>query len=223
WAEAVAHLGDVPPRQRTERWRAAAEAAGAGHIRLLESQLGGDAAATAAKDLLIEFPMLKDAPAVREARADAIIDQADRCMLARSSDMRMCVEELERALELTPDDASLAREAGRLIERRWYARNAATFFLRAVEIHGGDFCQDDALVRSVIDAMGDPYGYRSANAARALAEGPCNSVVAEPLSARVGAAGISSPIVKNACPALLQAGVLTGLKRAVCEREASGG
>jgi hypothetical protein len=225
WRELGVQLTTVQPTARDAHWASLAEKAAIGELTpLTRSSDHFDGRLTAVDHYLTTFPTLRGSEKFLALRASiglgAFGDCFDRAF-DRGSGVRLvdCRRGLESFLRAVPPGTELARDAARLVARKFNRAAAAPFFVIAVEAPAGagtPVCADTELASVVVAALGMSPDRAEAEvkAAVSLADA-CWDALNTAIVAQV-AREVGGYFLQNACPTLLQRNALTGLREARC-------
>jgi uncharacterized caspase-like protein len=225
WRELGAQLITVQPTARDAHWASLAEKAAIGELTpLTRSSDHFDSRLTAVDHYLTTFPALRGSEKFLALRASiglgAFGDCFDRAF-DRGSGVRLvdCRRGLESFVLAVPPGTELARDAARLIARKFNRAAAAPFFVIAVAAPGGagaPVCADTELASVVVAALGMSPDRAEAEVKAAVSlAGTCWDALNTAIVAQV-AREVGGYYLQNACPTLLQRNALTGLREARC-------
>jgi hypothetical protein len=178
--EAVEHLNDVPPVERTADWLEVAASAGTGYI----SGLSNDNLVT--KVLTIEQldsdvpPLLKVAKYTK-VRAEVGLKAYDACFQNRYWTDE-CLQHALKFVEADGSNADLALKMAKLVRKNAKSWAALPFFKKALAGKpSAAACKDGDLALAVTSGLALPKDYDRAGDARAIAVGPCWDHLKKPI------------------------------------------
>jgi hypothetical protein len=211
WREAVEHLQDVRPSQRSAKWENIATQAATGYVQGLLAEHKAEEALTAAEELRNKYPHLKRSKAFMAQRARAGLEGFSLCYQhERQPRPPTCNERFLAFIDADPNNAELAMKAGKLVRLNQNHSLATPFFRRALARHkDADECKDEDLQLAVLAGLGLPPDYAQAADARELAGNLCADALTEPIVRKFAEEG--GYFKENACALLGKAkGPLAG-------------
>jgi uncharacterized caspase-like protein len=219
WHELGAHLTEVKPTERDDRWNALVEQAALGELTPLVAASSGspDERLAAVERYYPAFPSLRGSQKFAALRSTIGLDAFGRCFDdAEGAELQKCRDRLDRFVHTAPMSAELARDAGALVVHKLNHDNAAPFFAMAFEAPHGDLvCTAPELATAVIAALGSPGDTLEAKSALVLAD-KCWARLRTEIVAEVARETPDSYYVHNSCPVLMKYNAVTGLREARC-------
>ncbi|MBV8805431.1 MAG: caspase family protein, partial [Sinobacteraceae bacterium] len=219
WHELGAHLTEVKPTERDDRWNALVEQAALGELTPFTSESSGSPAErlAAVEYYYPAFPSLRGSRKFMALRSTIGLDAFGRCFDdAEGAALQKCRDRLDRFVHAPPMSAELARDAGVLVVHKLNHANAAPFFAMAFEAPHGDLvCAARELATAVVSALGSPDGSLEAKSALALAD-KCWPSLQREIVAEVARETPDSYYVHNSCPILMKYNAVTGMRAARC-------
>jgi len=219
WHELGAHLTEVKPTERDDRWNALVEQAALGELTPLTAGSSGspDERLAAVEHYYPAFPSLRGSRKFMALRSTIGLEAFDRCFDdAQGAELQKCRDRLDRFVHTPPMSAELARDAGELVVHKLNHANAAPFFAMAFEAPHSDLvCAAPGLATAVIAALDSPGGSLEAKSALALADKCWLSLQGE-IVAEVARETPDTYYVHNSCPILMKYNAVTGLRAARC-------
>jgi len=196
--EAVEHLNDVPPSERTAPWLEVATAAGTGYI----SGLSNDNLVT--KVLTIEQldadvpPLLKVAKYTK-VRAEVGLKAYDAC-LQNSYWTDECLQHAIKFVEADGSNTDLALKMAKLVRKNAKSWAALPFFKKALAGKpSAAACKDSDLALAVTSGLALPKDYDRAADARAIAPGPCWDHLKKPILEAFNEDSENGYVRQNSC------------------------
>lgn len=180
--EAVEHLGDVAPGERTADWLDVAASASAGYIAGLKDD------DLVVKVLSIEeldgkFPQILKSPKYTKVRAEVGFDAYEAC-LGQAYYIDACLQHADKFLEGDPTNAALALKMAKLVRKSAFAYVSVPYWKRALAAAGkapSAVCKDEDFRLAVIAGLGLPTDYDNAKGAMELANGACWETLKQPI------------------------------------------
>ena len=223
WHELGAHLSEVKPTERNDRWNALVEQAALGELTPLGAAPGRspDERLAAIERYYPAFPSLRGSQKFMALRSSIGLDAFGRCFDgAQGAALQTCRDRLDRFVHTAPMSAELARDAGVLVVHKLNHGNAAPFFAMAFEAPHGDLvCAAPELATAVIAGLDWPGDSLEARSALALADKCWTSLQTEIL-AEVARETPDSYFVHNSCPILARHNALAGPRASQCRARA---
>jgi uncharacterized caspase-like protein len=223
WHELGAHLTEVKPTERDDRWNALVEQAALGELTPLAAASSGSAheRLAAVERYYPAFPSLRGSQKFLALRSTIGLDAFGRCFdNAQGRELQKCRDRLDRFVHTAPMSAQLAREAGVLVVHKLNHGNAAPFFAMAFEAPHGDLvCTAPELATAVIAGLDWPGDSLETKSALLLAD-KCWASLQTEIVAEVARETPGSYYVQNSCPILLKYNAVTGLPAARCRAPA---
>jgi hypothetical protein len=212
WHELLVHASDVPPSNRSDRWRQMVERAALG---VLASHAGeADKAWGFADAVLRQYPQLKKSKRFMAQRAEVGVRGLEACLGA--TDIAPCVGRAVAFVEAVRSDAGTGITMAEMIARHLPSA-AVGVFRRALTIRRATKdCSGELLKRSVGDALSlDSADSRVADA-RAIGADLCWDGLKESLVDRF--IDGNKNFRKNSCPFLMKKkNALSPMSRRQCE------
>jgi Caspase domain len=219
WHELGAHLTEVKPTERDDRWNALVEKAALGELTPLaaDSSRSPDERLAAVERYYQAFPSLRGSQRFMALRSTLGLDAFARCFDdADGAALQQCRDRLDRFVHMPPMSADLARDAGVLVVHKLNHANAAPFFAMGFEAPHGDLvCAARELATAVVSALGSPDGSLEAKSALALAD-KCWPSLQREIVAEVARETPDSYYMHNSCPVLMKYNAVTGMRAARC-------
>ena len=218
--EAVEHLADVAPSERTADWLGIAADAAAGYI-------GGLSNDDMVKKILeiervdSEFPMIMKSPKYAKSRMDIGIKGFDACF-DYSYAHKECFDHAIKFVDADAGNAELALKMAKLVRRNTTPHaGAASFFKRAITAAGknaGAICKDEDLKRVVVSGFNVPEHYEDAKTVRDMVSGTCWNELKATVQDEWKKAGETSYERRNTCEILKSQRSLTADQTRACEK-----
>lgn len=213
--EAYAHLGDIPPAQRTADWVEVAASAAAGVLPTLSSDDGTTIGAIDQIDR--DYPQLRKAPKYMKVRADLGLKGLAGCY-AQTSDywssygIENCSTLALRFVDNAGGDKALALSVAKLASRSMIAYSALPFFKRALA-RDPAVCKDADLQGAVVSGLGlEP---EHAGDAKAMMTS-CWDSVKDAVAKAFDADSAHGYVRQNTCAILKSKGMISGLQAKRC-------
>ncbi len=164
YEEAVGHLGDVPPSERSAEWIDVAATAAAGYLVQLPTEQIMHAIDTIDRG----FPQVLTVAKYTKVRGEQGLRSYARCLQSAEA---ACLEAAMRFLQFDPANTDLALQMGKVVMRSFSSKyTAAPYFQRAVSGKApAAACRDEDLKTSMVSAFSLRKSYDAAIAARAIA------------------------------------------------------
>ena len=214
--EAVEHLQDVSPSERTGEWNTiAADAAGG----MIASMSNDD---LAAKVLTIEqvekdFPGVLTSPKYRATREEVGMKAYTECF-RQDYLTEECMKHALKFVDGDPTNTGLALKMGKLVRLNANHYVAVPYMKRAVANKANAAaCKDDDLKLAVVAGLGLPEEYEGAVDSRALASGPCWDALRKPIVDEFDKEA-SGYFIKNSCMFLAGKRVLSIEQQKKCSK-----
>ena len=166
WAEAVAHLADIPPSERKADWQDLAGKAAVGYVGT-----GKNAMEKLGIMVSIEgqFPIVIKNDKYAALRVEVAPDGFADCF-ARSGGERQCLDYATKFVEGDPTNGKLTLAIAKTVRRGMHSSNAIPMFKRAATTNKPDvLCKDFDLAEAIWSAF-DWYDRDPAADARDLAK-----------------------------------------------------
>jgi hypothetical protein len=219
WHELGAHLTEVKPTERDDRWNALVEQAALGELTPFAAASSGSAheRLAAVERYYPAFPSLRGSQKFLALRSTIGLDAFGRCFDdAQGRELQKCRDRLDRFVHTAPMSAQLAREAGVLVVHKLNHGNAAPFFAMAFEAQHGDLvCTAPELATAVIAGLDWPGNSLETKSALLLAD-KCWASLQTEIVAEVARETPGSYYVHNSCPILMKYNAVTGPPAARC-------
>jgi Caspase domain len=219
WHELGAHLTEVKPTERNDRWRALVEQAALGELTPLVATSSGSPGErlAAVEHYYPAFPSLRGSQKFMTLRSTIGLDAFGRCFDdSDGAELQKCRDRLDHFVHTAPMSAELARDAGVLVVHKLNHANAAPFFAMTFEApHSELVCAAPELATAVVAALGSPGGSLEAKSALALADKCWPSLQTE-IVAEFARETPDSYYVQNSCSILTKYSRATGLRAARC-------
>jgi hypothetical protein len=211
YEEAVEHLGDLVPSERTAEWLDVAATAAAGFVAQLPAEqivYGIEAVERAYPQVLTSAKYTKQRGELGLRGYARLLDRAGGGGL----------EQAMRFLDGEPANAGLALGMGKVVVRAFSSKYAAApFFGRAVAGKAPGACKDEDLKTALVSALGLPSDYDGAAAARAIADA-CWSEQKKTILDEAAKAD-SGYVLANTCEILKAKKALTARQTRICAGE----
>jgi hypothetical protein len=209
-AELLEHATDVSPSGRDAAWKDLVKKSAIASVEAKTKEQSGPAAAA----LLEKFPFLAKDAGFKKAADKAQLDWAERCFAGTWSGQE-CLEPLAHYVDKM-GDGQLAFDAGKLVMKNQNPYVAISLFAKAVEAPADKArCEDEALRRCVIAALGlPPRDPRTATATQ-VAEGVCFASMRDELRKNLKEGGYYAD---NACPLLSKKKALKSEDKERCQK-----
>jgi hypothetical protein len=220
WHELGAHLTEVKPTERDERWKALVEQAALGELTPLAAASSGspDERLAAIERYYPVFPSLRGSQKFLTLRSTIGLDAFDRCFddAQQGAELQKCSDRLDRFVHAPPMSAELARDAGTLVVHKLNHGNAAPFFAMAFEAPHGDLvCTAPDLATAVIAGLDWPRDSLEAKSSLMLAD-KCWASLHTEIVAEIARETPDSYYVHNSCPIVMKYNAVTGLRADRC-------
>jgi hypothetical protein len=166
WAEAVAHLADISPTERTADWQDLAGKTAVGYVGTGKNAFDklGDMV-----ELEEQFPTVLKNAKYAALRIEVAPDGFADCF-AKSRRGKMCFDYAVKFVDADPTNGKLALSIAKIARRGMHASDAIPLFKRAAAITKADvLCTDPDLAEAIWSAF-DWYDRDPAPDARALAK-----------------------------------------------------
>lgn len=218
--EAVEHLADVAPSERTAEWQTLAAEAAAGYI----GALGNDDLVRKILEIErvdSEFPMVLKSPKYAKARMDIGLKGFEACF-DMSYATKECFDHAIKFVDADAGNVELALKMAKLVRRNLTpAAGAASFFKRALTAAGkntGAVCKDEDLKRVVTTGFNVPSHYDDAKTVREIVAGSCWNELKGVVQDEYKRAGETSYERLNTCEILKARSALRADQTRACER-----
>lgn len=217
YKEAVDHLGDVSPSERTADWQAVAADAAAGYI----GGLSNDNLVT--KVLEIErvdaaYPTILKAPKYTKVRAEVGLTAYKGCF-ANSYWIEECLDHAYKFIEADAGNTDLAFKMGKLVRVNAKHWASLRYFKKALTAKNPKaMCADEDIALAVISGLGLPDSYDALPLAKEVAQGPCWDNVKKPILEAFKDES-NSYLRRNACAFLTAKKALTAEQAKSCKAE----
>jgi hypothetical protein len=214
YEEAVGHLGDLRPSERTAEWLDVAVAAASGYV----AQLPTSQIMYAIEAIDRAFPQVLTSPKYTQVRAEQGLKSYGKCLAESDA----CLESATRFLEADPSNTDLALKMSKVVLRSFSSKyTAAPFFKRAVSGKApGAACKDEDLKTAMVAALGLPKSYDGAAAGRAIADVCWNEQKKTVSDQLTEAVSTSSGYVRaNTCEVLKAKQALTADQTRICAKD----
>jgi hypothetical protein len=201
YQEAITHLGDVAPAQRTAKWEEVGALAASGFV----ASLPDDTKLPAIDAIDRQYPQLAKSPKFARARAEHGVVGLESCYRGRYR-VGDCTTLGVRLADGA--DRTLVVDVARVVAKHDPVQ-AVSLFKRVLT---KDTCRDEQLKRATVTALSQ---VAPATDARAIVQ-TCWSELREPVMQAFDQAGKSGNVYKNTCDLLEAKGVLSSLQLKRC-------
>jgi hypothetical protein len=186
YQEAVEHLGDISPSERTADWLTVATDAASGYI----SGLSNDhlvVKVLAIEEIDGKYPQVLKSPKYTKARGEIGLKAYEACFKV-DYEMNECVQHAMKFIEGDPGNADLALKMSKLVRMNGNAYGALPFFKKALSGKAtAAVCKDEDLKLAVVAGVGLPPDYDNAKIAKDIASGTCWEQLKKPIVDAVSA------------------------------------
>lgn len=216
--EAVDHLGDVAPSERTARWQAVAADAAAGYI----GGLSNDNLVT--KVLEIErvdaaFPTILKSAKYTKVRAEVGLTAYKGCF-ANTYWIDECLDHAYKFIEADAANTALAFQMGKLVRLNAKHWAALRYFKRALTAKTAKaMCADEDIELAVLSGLALPASYDAMPIAVEIAKGACWANLRKPIVEAFDADSENGYIRTNACELLKAKKALTAAQAKTCKSD----
>jgi len=180
YREAVIHLEDISPSERTAAWLEVATDAAAGYL----AGLSNDDLVT--KVLSIEeidarHPQLLKSPKYTKVRAEIGLKGYEACF-AQSYTLDECLQHAMKFIEADGGNVDLAFRMSKLVRKSGNAYNAVPYFKKALAGKpSAAMCKDEDVKLAVVAGLGLPGDYDGAKGSIAISTGACWDALKKPI------------------------------------------
>jgi hypothetical protein len=180
YQEAVVHLGDISPSERSAAWLDIAAEAASGYL----AGLSNDDLVT--KVLSIEeidgrYPQLLKSAKYTKVRADIGLKGYEACFAA-SYTLEECLQHAMKFIDADGGNADLAFRMSKLVRKSGNAYNAVPYFKKALAGKpSAAMCKDEDVKLAVVAGLGLPTDYDGAKGAREISVGACWDALKKPI------------------------------------------
>ena len=214
--EAVAHLADVAPAERTAEWRTVAADAAAGYI----ASLSNDNLVT--KVLEIEkidaaYPAILKSAKYTKVRGEVGLDAYKRCF-ANNYWIDECLDHAYKFITADAGNTKLAFAMAKLV--RLNAKHWAALRYFKVALAGKDaktMCGDKDIKLAVLSGLALPDSYDALPIAKEIAGGACWTSLKKPIVAAFDEDSENGYVRQNACGLLKAKKALTAEQARTCK------
>jgi hypothetical protein len=218
YPEAVAHLSDIAPSERTADWLAVATDAATGYI----GGLSNDNLVTkvfAIEELDQAYPAILKSPKYTKVRAAIGLAAYEGCF-RESYTLDECMKHAARFVEADAGNWKLALDVAKAVRRSGFAYNAVPHFRRALTGKANaTVCKDDDLKLAVIAGLALPNDSDGARGALTIAGGTCWDSLGKDIVKAFDDEGESGYIHDNACDLLKSKKVLNATQARTCDKK----
>gem|GEM_PF-2096180 len=214
WTELVKNIKDVPPAKRDAEWNAIAEKMA---VALVSSESSAERRAGLTRDLIREFPHLKNSKPLAAAAPSNALADIEACF-AQKYATETCYEDLQKIVIGDAKNKELPLAAAALVMRNMTHWAALYFYQKALDRGlGQKACTHERLAEAVISGLSLPAGADRA-AAQKIAGGECWPQLKEKLTGQLGKESSEGYFWEAFCPTALKKKALTGLKQKSCQK-----
>lgn len=214
--EAVGHLGDVAPSDRTAEWQSVAADAAAGYI----ASLSNDNLVTKVLEIEKldgEYPAILKSPKYTKVRAEVGLKAYKGCF-ENSYWIDECLDHAFKFVDADSANTDLAFKMGKLV--RVNAKHWASLRYFKVALAGKPakaMCADEDVKLAVISGLGLPDSYDALPIAKEVAQGACWENLKKPILEAFNADSENGYIRTNACGFLKAKKALTADQAKTCK------
>ncbi len=216
YQEAVAHLGDIRPSERKDKWLAVATEAASGYL----AGITGDHIGT--RVMVIEefdgtYPQLLKSAKYKKARAELGLAAYTACF-AQSYLLDECIQHATKFLDADPDHTALAFGMGKALRRNAFAYVASPFLARGLGKKPSEAqCKDHDVELATVHGLGLPADHAALPASKQMASGPCFPQLKKAILKAFDEDSDGGYIRTNACPILIEKKALSGERLRACK------
>ncbi|HEU0034509.1 MAG TPA: hypothetical protein VFQ53_27990 [Kofleriaceae bacterium] len=182
YKEAVDHLSDVAPSERTAEWNDIAAQAAAGYV----GGLSNDdlvVKVVAIEQVDSDYPQILKNAKYTKVRADIGLKAYAACF-EKSWWLDECLQHAVKFVEADASNGDLALKMAKLVRKSANAYVAVPHFKRALaagKANAAAICKDEDLKLAIVAGLGLPSDYDNAKDSRAIASGPCWDALKKPI------------------------------------------
>lgn len=220
YPEAIRHLSDIGPADRTPAWVAVAVEAATAYVGGLANDDSGTKIWTI-EAIDAEYPQLLRSPTYLAVRTRVGLRGYDACF-AHDGQLDACIAHATKFLEADATNTNLALAMAKSLRRHSNPTVAIGFFKRAVAgTPTAATCKDDALQDTVLAGLALPTDHGGAADARAIASGACFTYLARPILAALDAEVPGGAVHVNTCPLMKAKRALDATQARSCDKKGS--
>lgn len=196
--EAVEHLGDVPPSERTADWQTVAADAAAGYI----GGLSNDNLVTKVLEIEKvdgEYPTILKSPKYTKVRGEVGLKAYQGCF-ENSYWIDECLDHAYKFIDADAANTELAFKMGKLV--RVNAKHWASLRYFQKALAGKDakkYCADEDVKLAVLSGLALPASYDALPIAKDVAQGACWDNLKKPIVEAFNADSENGYVRTNAC------------------------
>ncbi len=216
YKEAVEHLGDVAPSERTADWQTTAADATAGYI----GALSNDNLVTKVLEIERvdgEFPAILKSPKYTKVRGEVGLKAYQGCF-ENSYWIDECLDHAYKFIDADNANTDLAFKMGKLVRLNAKHWASLRYFKKALASKSTKtMCADEDIKLAVVSGLALPESYDALPIAKEVAQGACWENLKKPILEAFSEDSENGYVRKNACGLLKAKKALTAEQAKTCK------